>query len=175
MSETDIRHAIAGAFMFGYQGNNKPQSDDHWLAEWWTRGRAACNLESAFNEMLEQLHQIECDLSLGPQQSVNLALRRTQALLAKYIPDDEERTARSAAALSPASLLKGNWAALRNVDQLISSPTVGTDKVNAEGVDTRLDGSEGNINVTADALPHGSLPADGDLQASTTLIIQGDA
>lgn len=43
-AETTL-HAIGGAFLFGYQGNNKPTSDNHWLAEWWNRGRTVADLE----------------------------------------------------------------------------------------------------------------------------------
>ncbi|WP_320533633.1 hypothetical protein [Robbsia andropogonis] len=55
MSETEVRHAIAGAFMFGWQGNNKPPSDAHWLSEWWERGRIAAELTDQCARRLAEL------------------------------------------------------------------------------------------------------------------------
>lgn len=58
-------------------------------------------------------------------------------------------------------------APLPNVDELVASPAVGTDEVDAEVVNAGLNGLECNLSKTTNADPHDVLPMDGtDFQNS---------
>ncbi|NSX15006.1 hypothetical protein HTY52_13060 [Cupriavidus taiwanensis] len=57
----------------------------------------------------------------------------------------------------PTGLSQRDTAALSHVDELIPPPTLGADEVDAEAVNTGLNGAESNLCAAADADPHGDL------------------